>query len=266
MLENIKIIFADLDGTALNSNGEFSDYTKNVFKQAVDKGLYVVLCSGRANSDMIQKSKDAGASSIIISSNGAMVFDYKENEKIYESTVNMDFIKDIWDFAISNDVNITLNGIYKRFKSENSKKNGIVISDISEIDEDISQIVIDTKEFEKITYLKNLVKSYDSLEAKNYGTQIFNNFGPTEDGFELDIVNKGNNKGHAVRKLLQYLHFNESNSLCFGDQMNDYEMFEECGITVAMENSSDDLKVRANYIAKSNDDDGVAEFIEEYLF
>ena len=266
MLENIKIIFADLDGTALNSNGEFSDYTKNVFKQAVDKGIYVVLCSGRSNSDMIQKSKEANASSIIISSNGSMVFDYKENKKIYESAINMDFIKDIWNFAVSNDMNITLNGTYKRYKNESSKKNGIVISNLDEIDEEITQIVIDTKEFEKITYLKNLVKSYDELEAKNYGTQIFNNFGPTEDGFELDIVNKGNNKGIAVRKLLRYLNLNDDNSLCFGDQMNDYDMFQECGITVAMENGADDLKVRANYIAKPNDEDGVAEFIEEYLF
>lgn len=265
MLENIKIIFVDLDGTALNSNGEFSDYTKNIFKQVIDKGVYVVLCSGRSNSDMIQKSKDANSSSIIISSNGAMVFDYKNNKKIYESAINTNALNDIWNYAISNDVNITLNGTYKRFKSENSKKIGVVISDITDINEDITQIVTDTKEFEKITYLKNLVHCYDNLEAKNYGTKVFNNFGSVEDGYELDIVNKGNNKGLGVRKLLRYLNLSDDNSLCFGDQMNDYDMFEECGITVAMENGSEELKRYANYIASSNDNDGVAEFIEDYL-
>lgn len=265
MLENIKIVFADLDGTALNSKGKFSNYAKNVFKQLADKGIYVVLCSGRANSDMMQKSKDSCTSPIIISSNGAMVFDYKENNKIYESSISTDIIKDIWDFATSNDMNITLNGTFKRFKNESSKKIGIVISSLDEIDEEITQIVIDSKEFEKITYLRNLIQSYDEIEAKNFGTQIFNNFGPTEDGFELGIVNKGINKGVAVRKLLRYLNLNDDNSLCFGDQMNDYDMFQECGITVAMENGADDLKKRANYIAKPNDEDGVAEFIENYL-
>lgn len=265
MLENIKIIFADLDGTSLNSNGKFSDYTKNTFKQALDKGIYIVLCSGRANSDMIEKSKDAGSSPIIISSNGAMVFDYKDNKKIYESYISDNIVDDIWLFCTSNDVNITLNGTYKRFKSEHSKKNGIVIKSTNEIDENITQIVVDTKEFEKITYLRNLLKSYEELDVKNFGSQIFNNFGSQENGFEIDIVNKGNSKGHAVRKLLQYLNLNESNALCFGDQMNDLEMFEECGITVAMNNGSKDLKAKANYITGSNDNDGVAEFIEEYL-
>ena len=265
MLENIKIVFADLDGTAMNSEGRFSDYTKNVFKQLTDKGIYVVLCSGRANSDMMQKSKEACSSSIIISSNGSMVFDYKKNNKIYESTIDMSAIKDIWDFATSNDMNITLNGTYKRFKNESSKKIGVVISSLDEIDEEITQIVIDTKEFEKITYLRNLVQSYDDLEAKNYGTQIFNNFGPTDDGFEMDIVNKDNNKGLAVRKLLRYLQLSEDTALCFGDQANDNDMFEECGITVAMENGSKDLKAKANYVTSSNDNDGVAEFIENYL-
>lgn len=265
MLENIKIVFADLDGTAMNSKGKFSDYTKNVFKQLTDKGIYVVLCSGRSNSDMIQKSKEANSSSIIISSNGSMVFDYKGNNKIYESPIDMSSIKDIWDFATSNDMSITLNGTFKRFKNENSKKLGVVISSLDEIDEEITQIVIETKEFEKITYLRNLIQSYEELEAKNYGSQIFNNFGSTKDGFEIDIVNKGNNKGLAVRKLLKYLHLSEDTALCFGDQTNDNNMFEECGITVAMENSSRDLKAKANYITSSNDNDGVAEFIEEYL-
>ena len=265
MLDNIKIIFVDLDGTALNSKGEFSDFTKNIFKQVAEKGIYVVLCSGRSNSDMIEKSKDSYSSSFIISSNGAMVFDYKDNKKIFESSIDKDILNDIWNFAIANDVNITFNGTSNRFKSTNSRKNGIVISNISDINEEITQIVTDTKEFDKITYLKNIIQSYEELDAKNFGTQIFNNFGPTEDGFELDIVNKGNNKGHAVRKLLQYLNLNEDNSLCFGDQLNDRSMFEECGITVAMENGSDELKKFANYVTGSNDNDGVADFIENYL-
>lgn len=265
MLENIKIVFADLDGTAMNSESKFSDYTKNVFKQLTDKGIYVILCSGRSNSDMMQKCKESFASSIIISSNGSLVFDCNKNKKIYESSINAAVVKNIWDFATSNDMSITLNGTYKRFKNESSKKIGIVISSLDEIDEEITQIVIDTKEFEKITYLRNLIQSYDEIEAKNFGTQIFNNFSSTEDGFEMDIVNKGNNKGLAVRKLLRYLNLNDDNSLCFGDQMNDYDMFQECGITVAMENGADDLKVKANYVTSSNDNDGVAEFIEEYL-
>lgn len=265
MLDNIKIIFTDLDGTALDNSGNFSNYTKNIFNQIIHKGIYVVLCSGRSNSDMIKKSKDAGVSSFVISSNGAMVFDYNTNKKIYESSIDKNTLEEIWNFANYNNMNITLNGTFNRFKNENSKKSGIIISNISEIKEEITQIVIDTKEFEKITYLRNLIQNYEDIEAKNFGSQIFNNFAPTEDGFELDIVNKGNNKGLAVRNTLRHLNLNDDNALCFGDQMNDYPMFEECGITVATDNASDELKKFANYITSSNDNDGVAEFLENYL-
>ena len=250
MLENIKIIFINIDTIALDCNEKFSDYTKNIFKQIINKDISIVLCSNKANSLMIEKSKELGASPIVISSNGSIIFNYNESMSIYNSPINQKALDDIWSFCTSNDVNITLNGTYNCFKSFNT-------SSLSEINEEIMQIVVDTNQFEKITYLKNIVNTYNELESKN-----FDSF---ENGYKLDIVNKSNSTGSAVRKTLNYLNLNETNALCFGNTSNDLEMFEECGITVAMENSTNDLKQHANYITSSNDNDGVAEFIEEYL-
>ena len=47
--------------------------------------------------------------------------------------------------------------------------------------------------------------------------------------------------------------------------MNDSEMFEMCGISVAMENASKDLKRKASYVTLSNNNDGVAKFIEKCI-
>ena len=265
MLYNIKIIFLDLDGTTLNNKGQFTEYTRDIIKKAVNNGVYVVICSGISNSDMILKSQDIGASPIVISSNGSMIFNYKENKKIYESSITPNILNELWDYSISNNINITFNGTYKRFKSIYSKKDGVIIKSTKEIDENITQIVADSHLNSPIQQLKAIALSHDGLDVKNFGHQIFNNTEINEQGYELDIVNKDNNKGVAINRLLEYLHLTKENAICFGDQMNDSPMFESCKISVAMENGAQELKKIATYVTSTNEDDGVAKFIEKYI-
>lgn len=51
----------------------------------------------------------------------------------------------------------------------------------------------------------------------------------------------------------------------FGDDMNDLEMVRNCGIGVAVRNAVEEVKRSADYICGSNDDDGVAKWIEEFI-
>jgi hydroxymethylpyrimidine pyrophosphatase-like HAD family hydrolase len=53
--------------------------------------------------------------------------------------------------------------------------------------------------------------------------------------------------------------------MCFGDFINDYSMFKVCDITVAMGNSFEELIKLADYITSTNDNDGVAKFLEKNL-
>ena len=48
-IENIKVIFVDIDGTLTNDNKQISEFTKQIIKKVTENGIYVVLCSGRAN-------------------------------------------------------------------------------------------------------------------------------------------------------------------------------------------------------------------------
>ena len=64
-----KAIFIDIDGTLRNDLGEISDVTKNTIKKVVEKGIKVIICSGRPYKATIEISKNIFASNIIISSN-----------------------------------------------------------------------------------------------------------------------------------------------------------------------------------------------------
>lgn len=70
----IKLIILDIDNTLTTSNREITDYTKEIIGMAVEKGIYVVLCSGRTNQYTIEKSKLANASSIVISDNDRFAY------------------------------------------------------------------------------------------------------------------------------------------------------------------------------------------------
>ena len=56
MTKDIEIIFIDIDGTLTNNKGIITDYTKTVIKTLTKKGIYVIMCSGRANNDLIENA------------------------------------------------------------------------------------------------------------------------------------------------------------------------------------------------------------------
>ena len=81
----------------------------------------------------------------------------------------------------------------------------------------------------------------------------------------MDINNEEVSKGEAVKNLLKALSIKKEESLCIGDFINDKSMFNECGTSVAMKNSVNELKEMSDFITLSNDKNGVAEFLNKYL-
>ena len=79
-----KLIAVDLDGTLLNSYGEITERTKNAIKKAIDKGVEIVLASGRPIASVENLSNEIGANNFLISGNGAIVYDIKNEEIIYD--------------------------------------------------------------------------------------------------------------------------------------------------------------------------------------
>ncbi len=82
---------------------------------------------------------------------------------------------------------------------------------------------------------------------------------------EVYITHAGANKQHAVQELIRMRGLNQNEIIAVGDSRNDMPLFEVCGLKVAMGNADDKLKVEADYVAPTVDNDGVAHVIEKFI-
>ena len=81
----------------------------------------------------------------------------------------------------------------------------------------------------------------------------------------LEINAAGVNKGKAMIELGKLLGISREEIMAFGDGNNDLKMLKEVGTGVAMENAIPSVKEAVDYVTLSNDEEGVAKFIEKYV-
>ena len=115
-----KMLVLDLDDTLLNDDYRISDKNKQCLLKAQEKGVYVVLASGRPTQAMVQYANELELErfgSYIISYNGAIITDIKNNMVIFEQTLTKDEIHELHDYSRSNKLHIL------------SYKNNQIISD-----------------------------------------------------------------------------------------------------------------------------------------
>lgn len=267
-LENIKIIFIDIDGTLTDSNKQLHSANIEAIKKVTDKNIYVVLCSGRTNQYVCDFSKKTNASNYVICCNGAFIYDYKNDKDIFSSKLNFNDVTTLWDYCLEHKLGCILNTKNKRYSNNylyNVHDNSIeTIRELSEVQEDIYQIVIDSNNYYKIKDVDEVIKKTESLGIANTSISFVDKIIDSNKYF-FDVVNKNINKGDAIKYLLEYLGIKKEEAVCIGDHINDYQMFHEVGFKVAMGNANSELMKKSDYVTLSNDEDGVAYFLNHYI-
>ena len=81
----------------------------------------------------------------------------------------------------------------------------------------------------------------------------------------LDVTNPYANKGIVVERMSYYYGIPLEQIATIGDQPNDVLMFERSGVSIAMGNASDEVQQQATFVTASNEDEGFAKAIEEFI-
>ncbi|MBR1416469.1 MAG: HAD family hydrolase [Bacilli bacterium] len=253
-------IFIDIDGTLLNDNNIVSNRTKNIIHNIIDLGHKVVLCTGRTRIYAEKISKEIGASSYVISSNGAEIYDYKENKVIYSSLISKSVIVDILHEIKNRNAKITLaidNIEYIIGKKYNYYQKYIPKNYNSFINNHNTKQAMIIAQNKDLKILRDVISVYDDVEITNKNTIL------EEQGSWFSIVKKGTSKGESIKEFCNYFNISNENIISIGNDYNDIPMFNQSKISIAVSNAIEDLKNKADIITESNNNDGVAKALEK---
>lgn len=262
---NVKCIFIDIDNTLTNNNKEVTNYTKEVLSKL---NIYKIICTGRDNLYAIQKSKDASCSNIVIADNGALIYDYDKGITIYEKSITNNIINKIWNYSKEYNIDCVYNTKKAKYRSKIFQNNDyikhdIIINDVKDIKEPITQIIVSNKDYNKMIEFINYITNIKELKINN--TNINKKISSNK-SYYCDINISEISKGSTARELIKYLNIDFNDTMAIGDSENDISLFENVNYSVAMKNAVDSMKNRAKVITEfTNDEDGLAKFIEKYI-
>lgn len=265
-----KIIALDIDGTLLNSNNEITEKTKSSLLKAQDLGHILVIASGRDPrgvmkfADILNFKKHDG---LLSNFNGGKITNYRTGEVIINHTLDYNLAMEILQFSEDLDINYFIYGEDEILT--NSK-------DTYFLEETASRAFTSYRVVEDLSYSLDFAphKILFSMNPKYIGKDaklIREKFIDRTDQvmstpFYYEVMPKGISKGKSLLEIAKYYGFDIKDTIAFGDEENDLSMIEMAGVGVVMANSSDFMKDKADFVTKSNDEDGIAYYLENYLF
>ena len=261
------ILSLDLDGTLLTSDKKVPESTKEYLQELKNKGIIIVLNTGRMLPRALAPIGDACFANYIIADTGATIYNVDTKQVVSELSISKEDCQKLFELSkdISNEFEIfTINEYYKYSKIDSDvEENGILINDYSDIldrDIKITHITIDCKEQGLVD--KFVAENKDKFEDLKVFDMI-DSFG-TEKWVEIIVKEAG--KYNALAKLARMLNVNTKNIIGFGDAINDLDVIENSGVGVAMINAIPKLKQNAKYVTDfSNDERGVERWLRQNL-
>lgn len=265
-----KYIFVDIDGTLTDSKKKVSKANIKAMNEIEKKDFEIVFCSGRTNDYLVDLAEKCHTSRYLISSNGSMVYDNKEKTIIYQDKIPFNILETIYDYCKTNKMAISFNTEKNRYCNDflnydinYEEKDTKRIRSIKDMEtKNITQFVLGSYSYDEMTKVKEFLDTIPTLEIVNISTTMKLKQIDSKDGFFYDVVLKGINKGTGIKNFIKTVKTTKDNCIAIGDHINDIDMFNAVGYKIAMGNAWDELKEKANYVTKTNDEDGVKYALE----
>ena len=279
-----KLVAIDLDGTMLNQYGIITEKTKKAISKAQEKGVEVMIASGRAITSVKRFSKEINSNKYFISGNGAITYDIKNNKILYKNILSKTKALKIIKICEENSIyyNVyTENGIIAKNLSYNTLyyyKDNLTKPDENRTHINIVENVYDYFEQREEKILKIMIcdehktvfnsivrklkelSEIEVLEVSHMSRKIIKQ-GTDEialEYFYTEVSAKDVDKWNALEEIIGLMNISKEEVVTIGDNANDLKMITNAGLGVAMGESAPYVKQSADIIAPTNDEDGVA--------
>lgn len=257
----VKALVFDLDGTLLNSQKRVSRRTQEALMRCYQSGFTLFIATARpprSVNKMIPKELLDCASAVFY--NGAYVKDI--DGKTMSDTIPGTDSGELINFMCSRNetdaISIESEDILYALSDKTFAKNAKHMV--------LPPTVVSQPDFKRLPANKILL-FHCSSNVRRYMMRYTNQLSIVEtDSKELiQIMAKNVSKSRAVSALCKRMNISMNSVMSFGDDWNDLDLFQNCGYSVAMGNAEPDLKKYAKITTASNDEDGVAQILEQLL-
>jgi 5-amino-6-(5-phospho-D-ribitylamino)uracil phosphatase len=273
-----RMVAIDLDGTLLRKDGTMGERTRRALQAAVKQGVRVVICTGRRFRTSLPILAELQLAVPVIVHGGLLIKDAGTYETLHHNYLSRDLSLEMVRFLKAHGVppivyvDLFTQGIdiyldnerdghpFHLKYLERNRPHCHFVGDVTEV-------------FCPQTIHVGALADRASLErlevrlVREFGSSvrhlIMNN--TNDEGAFLEIMRPDSSKWRALSRLIEMQGCTPEQVICIGDEINDLEMISHAGLGVAMGNAIPAVKAVADYVTRSNEEDGVAHVVEQYV-
>ncbi|MCL2748088.1 MAG: Cof-type HAD-IIB family hydrolase [Oscillospiraceae bacterium] len=260
-----KLIAVDIDGTLLNSRSELTSRTQQAIYSALDAGVIFVVSTGRPLAGVEHLVALMDADLPFITYNGAVVVMGKSKRRLFSQMLPEHLCREVVELGIARRVAVLLWRDAQLYAPISTPKNDtyIKISRVTPmIEPDLDKLVRGGAD--KMLWCDGADRIYPLQN------EMWEHFAGrlnchTSHAQLLEFVDIGVSKARAMEKLGALYGIGRDEMMAIGDGYNDLSMIKYAGLGVAMANAVPEVLKEADFITRSNDEDGVAHVIDTFV-
>lgn len=270
----IKLIALDLDGTTLNDNRVISAANRQALEAAVDKGVNVVIATGRTFSALPPDVFEIRGIQYVLTSNGAVITDLRTKQVVYENCIAPDAVEAAVDLLKQYDFMIETftdgNAYIEKSHYDHIKETRLSFRHVDYV-LTTRQPVAGLYDFilEHKEHIENINVNFENQEDRAMMREVLSKLPKTTltTSFDhnLEIGGATTSKAGALKELGKVLGVAPEEMMAVGDSPNDMAMMQIAGMPVAVGNAKEEVKAIAKYVTATNHEDGVAQAVQKFV-
>lgn len=262
MRPKFELIALDVDGTLLNDNHELTNEVKQAVREVASQGAQIVLCTGRGPISALPVLDELGLGGTLIAHNGAATILSEDRTVVNKFDMVPEHLLHYIEYCRKHNVHYDLNTTFEMMveritpEAEGMYSKYLAMPSILNLSEGLPEGLVKFTAFGPKDKMDQVQADWERDPAQ---------LQPIRSGdFFIDVQHPMASKGMALETLARSRGIEPDKIMAVGNYYNDISMLEFAGFGVAMDNSPDEVKVAAQAVVPSNNDNGVAKALYEY--